>query len=291
LKILQSDQFDKIWRFANERAHNQIVDALTGREGKAVTTTNGKVVLNLAPMAEAVAKRLGELGIGVPKNIDVSRLNVRFVLIDSSDLASVQDYAKLLDQLAWVLPVLTLLLFGLAIVIAPRRRKAVLRVGVGVTIAMAVSVIAYGFARTEYLDNLPSTVQSHAAAAAVFDTVTRFMERGLRALLAIGLLVWLVAWLAGPSRPAEAVRRQWNRAAGKVGTDEPHPLNRWVATNATGLRIGMVAVLLLLLLAWTRPTGLVVLGFGLVALIGLGIIQVLAAGGQATGTESTPGPA
>ena len=291
LKILESDQFDKIWRFANDRAHDQVVSALTGRKGKAVTTADGKVVLNLGPMAQAVAARLANLGVGVPKNLDVTRLNVKFVLIDSADLASVQDYAKLLDKLAWVLPVLTLLLFGLAILIAPRRRKAVLHTGVGVTIAMAVSVIGYGFARTTYLDNLPSTVQSHAAAAAVFDTVTRYVERGFRTLLAIGLLVWLAAWLAGPSRPAEAVRRQWNRAAGRVGADEVGPVNRWVAANVMGLRIGLVAVLLVLLLAWTRPTGLVVLGFALVALIGLAVIQVLAAGGQTGKTEPTPDPA
>jgi len=167
----------------------------------------------------------------------------------------------------------------------------VLHTGVGVTIAMAVSVIGYGFARTTYLDNLPSTVQSHAAAAAVFDTVTRYVERGFRTLLAIGLLVWLAAWLAGPSRPAEAVRRQWNRAAGRVGADEVGPVNRWVAANVMGLRIGLVAVLLVLLLAWTRPTGLVVLGFALVALIGLAVIQVLAAGGQTGKTEPTPDPA
>lgn len=284
LKILESDQFDKVWRFANQRAHDQIVNALTGRKGNAVTTSDGKVILNLGPLARAVAGRLGELGIEVPKNLDVSALDVKFVLIDSADLRSAQTYSRMLDQLAWVLPALTLVLFGLAVLIAPRRRNAVLRVGVGITIAMAVSVIAYGFARTTYLDNLPPTVQNHAAAAAIFDTVTRFVERGLRALLAIGLLVWLAAWLAGPSRPAEAVRRQWNRALGRAGSGlgsaaEIGPVNRWVAKNSTGLRIGLVAALLLLLLAWERPTGLVVVLFAVVGLVGVGVIQLLGAGG------------
>ncbi len=291
LKILESDQFDTVWRFANRRAHDQVVNALTGRKGKAVTTSDGKVVLNLGPLAAAVAERLGSLGVGVPKNLDVTRLNVKFVLIESADLESVQTYARLLDRLAWVLPLVTLGLFGLAIGIAPRRRKALLRTGVGITIAMAVGVLAYGFARTTYLDNLPSTVQNHAAAAAIFDTVTRFVERGLRALLVIGLLVWLAAWLAGPSRPAEAVRRQWNRAAGRVAADEPSPVNRWVAANATGLRIGLAAFLLVLLVAWTRPTGLVVLMLGVVGLIGLGAVQVLAAGGSREESERSPDPA
>ena len=101
-----------------------------------------------------------------------------------------------------------------------------------------MTIIGYGFARTAYLDNLPSTVQSPAAAAAIFDTVTRFMERGIRTLLAIGLLVWLIAWLGGPSRPAVAIRRQWNRAMGRagagIGGGEPGPVNRWAGANAMG---------------------------------------------------------
>ncbi len=281
LKILESDQFDTVWRVANQRAHDQIVNALTGRKGPALTTTDGKVVLNLAPLATALAKKLGTLGVGVPKNVDVSRLDFRFVLIDSSDLKSIQSYARMLDRLAWVLPILTLLLYGLAIVIAPQRRKGLLRVGVGITIAMAASLIGYGFGRTVYLDGLPAA-QSHAAAAAIFDTITRFVERGLRALLAIGLLVWLAAWLAGPSKPAAAVRRQWNRAMGHVGGDDgagaPGPVATWFGANAKGLRIGLVAVLLVLLLVWERPTGLVILAFAVVALVGLAVIQILAAG-------------
>ncbi len=283
LKILESDAFGKAWRLANERAHDQIVNALTGRKSGAVTNADGKVVLNLGPLAGAVAKQLGSLGVGVPKNIDVTRLNVQFVLIDSSDLASIQDYTKLLDKVAWGLPILTLVLYGLAILIAPKRRKAVLRVGVGITIAMAISVIGYGFARTAYLDALPASAQGHPAAAAIYDTVTRFVQRGFRTMLVIGLLVWLSAWLAGPSRPAVALRRQWGRLSGRAGdAGEISSTNRWVANNATGLRAGLFAVLLLVLVAWERPTGLVILFLGVIALIGLGVIQVLGAGDGST---------
>lgn len=196
VRLLESEKFDQVWRFANRRAHDQIVVALTGRENGAVTTNDGRVVLDLGSLAEDVARKLGDLGVTVPKTLDVSRLNVKFVLIASDDLKSVQSYARLLDRLAWVLPLITLLVFAAAVVIAPKRRRAVLRVGVGVTVAMAVTLIGYGFARSTYLDHLPDTVQSSAAAAAIFDTVTRFLERGMRAILVIGVLAWVGAWLA-----------------------------------------------------------------------------------------------
>jgi hypothetical protein len=245
-----------------------------------VTNSDGKVVLNLGPLAERVVKQLATLGIGVPKNLDVSRLNVRYILIDSSDLKSVQSYARLLDRLGWILPLVTVLLYAIAVLIAPRRRKAVQRVGVGITVAMAASVIAYGFGRTVYLDNLPANVQGHSAGAVVFDTVTRFVERGFRTMLVIGLLVWFGAWVAGPSRPATALRRQWGRLSGNSAEGEVSSMNRWVANNATGLRAGLFAVLLLVLVGWDRPTGVVVLLLGVVAVAGLGVIQVLGAGGS-----------
>ena len=109
-------------------------------------------------------------------------------------------------------------------------------------------------------------------------------------MLVIGLLVWFAAWLAGPSRPAEALRRQWHRLSGRAGdAGEISATNRWVARNATGLRSAVFALLLLVLVAWERPTGMVVLLLGVVALVGLGGIQVLGAGGSPTEASAGPG--
>lgn len=286
LRLLETDQFQTVWSFANREAHDQIVHALTGRKIAGLTTSDGKVVLNLGPLAAEVAKQLGDLGIGVPKNVDVSRLNVKFVLIDSGDLASVQTYARLLDRLAWILPVLVVGLYAAAILLDRRRRTALMRVGVGITVAMVVMLVAYGFARTTYLDNLPpSPTGGHEAGAAVFDTVTRFVERGIRTLLVLGILVWLAAWLAGPSKAARAVRTHWTRLVGRAGAGvgeavEIGPVSRWVGAHTTGLRIALFAGIGLLLFAWDRPTGLVVLGLGVLAVVGLGVIQMIAAGAE-----------
>lgn len=292
LRLLETDTFDKVWRLANENAHDQIVVALTGEEKGAITTNDGKVVLNLGPLAAGVARQLGSLGIGVPKNLDVSRLNVRFVLIASDDLKSVQTYARVLDKLSWILPLITFLLYAVAVFLAANRRRALMRVGVGVMIAMGVSIVGFGFARSTYLDNLPDTVQSPAAAAAIFDTVTRFVERGIRALLVIGLLVWLGAWLSGPSKPAVTVRRQWNLMTGRAGMGlssavEIGPVNRWVAANATGLRFAVGGVILGLLWIWDHPGGLTILFLGVLLVAGLGVIQVLGAGAKTEVQEAS----
>jgi hypothetical protein len=282
LRLVTTDQFQKLWDAANRRAHDQIVAALTGRDTKHVVNDNGKVVLELGPIAVKVAQQLSKIGFALPSSFDVNRLNVRFVLIDSADLKSVQDYTNILDKLAWVLPILALLMYAAAIVIAPRKRVALVRVGIGIIVAMVVTVIAYGFARTAYLDSLPGPGK-HEAGAVIFDTLTRYFQRGLRVLLVVGILVWLIAWLAGPSRPARAVRRQWHAITGKDGDGhggEPGPVSRWVADHVGLLRGLLLGALALVLVVAGRPTGKVVLLLVLVALVGLGLIQLLAAGGR-----------
>ena len=280
LKIVQSSQFETLWEQANKRAHDQLVGALTGRDSKHLKNDNGKVVLQLGPLAVKVAQQLSRIGIGLPSDVNVSRMNVRFVLIDSADLKSVQTYTKILDKLAWVLPILAILLYGIAIAVAPKKRVAVARTGIGITVAMLVAVIGYGLVRTLYLDSLPGPGK-HEAGAVIYDTVTRYVQRGFRVLLVVGVLVWLIAWLAGPSRPATAVRRQWNRMfdrgdhAGPVG-----PVTQWVADHVGLLRGLLLAVLGLVLIAWQNPSGKVVLLLVVIGLVGLGVIQLLAAGAK-----------
>ncbi len=279
LKLVSTDKFQQLWDAANRRAHDQIVAALTGEGTKHIKNSNGKVVLELGPIAAKVAQQLDKIGLGLPSNIDVSRVSVRFVLIDSADLKSVQDYTKILNKLAWVLPILVLLLYGLAIVIAPKKRVTVVRVGIGVTIAAVVAVIGYGLLRTLYLDSLPGPGK-HEAGAVIYDTVTRYAQRGFKVVLVIGILVWLIAWLAGPSRPAQSVRRQWNRMTGKAGgaVGEIGPVNVWVGHHVGLLRGLLVGVLGVVLITWERPTGKVVLLLAVIGLIGWGLIQLLAAG-------------
>jgi len=279
LKIVQSSQFQTLWEQANKRAHDQLVGALTGRDVKHLKNDDGKVVLELGPLAVKGAQQLERIGVGLPSNVDVTRMNVRFVLIDSADLKSVQTYTKILDKLAWLLPILAILLYAIAIAIAPKKRVAVARTGIGITIAMVVAVVGYGLIRTLYLDSLPGPGK-HEAGAIIYDTVTRYVQRGFRILLVVGVLIWLIAWLAGPSRPAVAVRRQWNRLFGGDHEGRSGPVNQWVGEHVGVLRGSLLVVLGLVLIAWQNPTGKVVLLLVVIGLVGLGVIQLLAAGAR-----------
>lgn len=290
VRVVESDAFAQAWVRANRFAHEQLVDVLTGREGAALTTDEGRVVLDLGPAAARVAAELEErLGITVPASV-LGRLDdVEFTLFASQDLARAQRAAELLDRLAWGSVLLALALYAAAVLVAPDRRRALGWVGTGLAVASALTLVGFAFARTRYLEALPPTAD-RAAAEAVFDTLTRFVRDGFRALTVVGGLLVAAAWVAGPSPAAQRLRAVAGRAAvrgdGAAPAPAPGPVSRWVGAHAGGLRAAIVAVALAVVVWWEHPTGLVVVAVAAGALALAGVVGALAEAGRAA-----PGPA
>jgi len=88
---------------------------------------------------------------------------------------------------------------------------------------MLVLAAALLIARAVYLNSVPQSVLPADAAAALYDTLVRFIRDGLRVLLVIGLVVAAGAFLVGPSAAAVRTRRAvgsgmaWVRARGEAG--------------------------------------------------------------------------
>jgi hypothetical protein len=148
------------------------------------------------------------------------------------------------------------------------------------TISMVVTLVAYRAGRSIYVSSLPSAVKSPEAAAAVFDIVTRYVERGIQALLVLGLVLFVVAWMLGPSRSAVRIRGWWqrigNRGSESLAGVEPAPMAAWVAGHANELRFAVVGLAVAALILWDQPTGKVVLLLTVLTLLALAVIAVLA---------------
>lgn len=281
-KVLESDQFDKAWVDANRVAHDALVAAVTGRDGDVVSTEDGKVVLKLDGLISEVASDIDDqLGTDVSSKIPKDKLDVDFVLVDSAQLADVQAGVRMLDRLSWLSVILALAFFGGAIAAAPDRRKAVLRVGLGTALGMFVMSMGFGLGRELLLSNLPAGVERPDAVAVVFDTLTRFVLQAVRVLFAIGVVLLVGAWLVGPSRVAIRLRAFWDRLLGR-GSDltgssvDLGPVPAWVASHISAVRVTIVTLAVVVLIAWDRPTGKVVLLVALLTLIPLAIAQLLA---------------
>lgn len=280
VRVLSSDQFQALWERANRRAHDQVEALVTGG-GSSISTKNGEVAVNLGPVVDRVKQRLDGLGIDVFSGASSTRVSPRFVLVQSDDLKSAQSAVDLLQKLAIALPILMLLLFAAAIALSHNRRKTTLHAGLGFALGMLVVLTAFNLGRVAYLDAVKSA--NRDAAAAVYDQLLSFLRLSARSLFALGLLVAIGAWLAGPSHAASRVR---SVVRGGEGTQlATEGFAGWVARSRTGLRIVFVGIGALVLVTWSHPKPLTVLGITILVLIAIAVTEFLA---RDSGTAPQP---
>jgi hypothetical protein len=282
-RIVAGDRFANVWENVNRRAHTQVVALLEGKGTKRVSTESGKVVLQLGPALDRVRQELHDRGITTFDDAGNGGAPSTIVLIDSDGLKKAQGAVDLLDTLAFVLPVITVLLLAGGILLARDRRRALLRAALGVALAMALVLTVFNLGRSLYLDALPSTVNRDAAAA-LYDQLLSFLRNSLRTVFVLGLVVALAAWMTGPARAARRLREGAVDIVRKPDVPEAiSPVAAFVRDHRVGLRIAVVSVGLLLLVVLTNPGPVAVLVIALLVVIGLLLVEFLGRGATRPG--------
>jgi hypothetical protein len=254
LKAVQSQQFYELWVAANRASHKQLVAVLTGSSEGSVSSRNGRVTIDLSQVEVDVKKKLDAKGITVFDKVPV--------LFQSKDLVKVQKVTKLLNDLAIVLPIITLLCLAASVVLARNRRRGLVRAAAGLAISMAAVLVVMAVARHQYLSGLSSN-QSVAANQAVIDTVTATLRLGLRIILGVAALIAVVALLAGNRRL---------RAWASRGDRPDNPVHIFVVRHRKSLQWGFVGLALLVLVVWSEPTTLVAVVVVAISLVLIGLV-------------------
>ncbi len=272
-RIVESPAFAKLWETVNRAAHAELVAALTGEKSRTASGLRA-VVLDLSPLVAQVKAQLLAAGLVVAQNLPVIGPTITILNIDTIERA--QTYTRFFDKVADWLPWVALLLFGGAIALAHRRRRTLLISAGCVAGAMVVLGLVLNVIRHLYLDSVDHQLNS-ATAGSIYDTVTRYLRDGIRILFVVALLVMFVAWIFGPARRAVALRAWAVAFATKpwTGRAETSPAGRFVEANHLALA-GAVAVLAaLIVVLWTNPSLALVLGVVIVALVLIGLIELI----------------
>lgn len=162
------------------------------------------------------------------------------VTIMSEDrLGEVQSLASSLDRYVWFAVIVTLVLLMATIFVSQNRRVTTIQLGVGILVAVVISVVAIRRFETAVVSQFLDPDSSVLAGEMVGGVLSGL--RTIELLLAVAaILIALVAYLAG--RPA-----WFARLTEKVRlATEPAPggsvLDRWVAAHIGPLRVGGVLV-------------------------------------------------
>ena len=201
-EALSRPRVQAAWAEANRAAQEAFVKVVEG-DGNDVSTQNGEVTLNLNALVSEVG---GQAGTKVAGKLPPEAGQI--VILKSDQLSALEDIVNLLRKLAYVLPILALALYALAVYLARGRRREALRsVGFGfIAIGIAV-LVARSLAGSFVVNSLTATASSKDAADTTWQVITSMLRDGGLAMLGYGIAIVLAAWLAGPGGLATGARR------------------------------------------------------------------------------------
>jgi uncharacterized membrane protein len=279
LKLVQSDQFEKLWEQANRTAHTQFQYVLTGKKSGVLKVTNGTVSIDMTSLVNLVVERLHAAGINVFGKTPISIATNQVPIFESNDLQKINGAMNVLDKLAFVLPFLVLGCFGAAILLSRKRRRGFLWSAVGFGVGALLLGLGLTIGRHVYLGAISGQNIPHDAAAAIYDTLVRFLRSSVRAALLFSVIVVVAVVFAGPSRLGAGFRNRVKATVNWLGAQSDDAGWRWlgpiggVVRHKGAIRTVIAVALFVVLFRWPHPTPTVVFWIGLLAVGLLGVVE------------------
>jgi hypothetical protein len=276
-QVLQSSQFQTLWTQAVHFAHQQLLSVLKGNS-KAVTTTDGQVVLNLVPLFNAALQHLegfvsGVVGkpvqlpsisadeipatacqkIGAALDRPVPNTCGQIPLFPADKLTQARHLVRIFDGVLVLLLVLTPLAAAAALWLSRRRRRTLLQLSAAGVLGLVAIRRVVDWVTTA-LVNTGQPANKSARRAIVTHLFHQYFS--ISRWLLVGLiLVFVVALVTGPYDWARSLRRvvsHWarearNLAGATAGKGRDDSTRAWVGSHLDLLRIAGVAVAVLLL--------------------------------------------
>ena len=296
LKVFESPKFAKLWDSLNRQSHSAVINTLTGKQTplQQKLAKGGQIALNLSPALDQMISKLDARGITFFDPLrTVSNQSVTFTVVSKDQVSKFSGLFNLILKFKWIIPVIALVLAILSVALAMEHRKALVRLGVGVALMSLLVLGALSAGRGIFIGQAAGGGFNAQGAAAVWDTVLRFLKTDLRWTLVISVLVALAGWLAGPARYAVWIRKtcasggRWVAAqyralssgAGRAATESSRVRRTggWIVEHLSGLRIVGVIVAGLILVFGGNLTGWSLLVIVLVLAVYLGLLQLVAA--------------
>ncbi len=230
-RLLEAPHVQQLFIDASSQAQSKLVNVLENKTGDGISTGDGAVTLDLSEVVKALGTDLGLPASAlarVPPDVGV------ITLMRSDQLAAAQTAVRAVRVLSALLLVLVLGMFALAIYLARGERRETLRnigwafllVGLLVLVVRRVG----GNVAVEALTTPVSTQAGHQ----VWLIGTAILGEIGWAVILYGAIALLGALLAGPTRPAVAVR-------GRIAP---------VLNEQPGIAWAVVAFVFLLAIVW-----------------------------------------
>jgi hypothetical protein len=232
-QLIASQAFQRLWADANRLAHSQLISVLNG-DSALVAATGGEIVLNLLPLVndvlQAVSRQLSAMtggAMSLPPATTIraaachaitrtsSSACAQIPLFPAAALAGPRRVYRILVAMTPLVLMLTVLALAGALAASPRRRRTLLQMTIGGTLALLAVMTAVSWGQSSLIDRAAPRYQAvtsvlvHAFTTGFF-TMTTWCVAG-------GVAVTAIALLPRPCRLTTAIR-----AALRIEPDRDH---------------------------------------------------------------------
>jgi hypothetical protein len=291
-RVVTSDVLDTVWTTANRTVHDQLNAVLRGDpDAVASISADGTLTVDLTDVVNAVRQQLSDAGFTIVDRLP--QINATFPLMQSADLVRAQNVYQLVDVLGtWLVWVALALLAG-GVLLSRHKARALVVAGLALAASMLLLGLALTVGRSVYVNSLPPEVQRPDAAVVVYDQVVSLLRIALRSALVLGLVVAVVAFVAGDTAAARALRASWARGAGWLrGAGDRHgvstgPVGVWLDEQRTLVRVVIAGLAAVALVVPSALTPGYVVGVAVVAVVLLVVASLVAR--PATAADAGPG--
>ena len=192
-QLLSSPRVVALWQEINLRMHTRLVRLLEREDG-------ADVVLDLEPLLLRLEERLGV-------EADIEPGAAQITILHAERLEAAQTAVRVLKAATVFLALVVLALFALAVYLARGfRREALRRIGISLVVVGLIVLVVRRVLGNQIIAALTSA-QTEPAGSAAWLIATDLLKNLAVALLAYGIVIFLGAWIAGPTRWATGIRR------------------------------------------------------------------------------------
>lgn len=286
-EVTQSQQFQDLWVKANAALQQEAVKFIEG-DTSAIKVQGDQVVLDTAPLIDTVKQRLVDRGLTIVENINIPEADRQVVLLTNDQLAQAQTiYMFAKPIMSWLIVVVALLYLA-AVLLARRKGRMVLAVGVAFVVNALLIATGLWYGESQFVNTLQGT--AFAAASEVFySTLLAYLDRAWRVLFWLGIVLAVCGFVGGRNRAGTAVRRFLAGGLEGLGATMSGPLGglgTTVARFANPLR-WVAAVIGFVVLFWGNDTSVQSLIWATAVTLALfALIQFLIGAGKGERVES-----
>ncbi|HET7741173.1 MAG TPA: hypothetical protein VFL67_11035 [Mycobacterium sp.] len=275
-EFVASDAFADFWITANTRAQAALLRLLQGDETGAISLQEDQVVLDISQVIDQVKQRLVARGLIIADRVPIPDTDRQIVLMDAPQLQQARTIYAFANPVAKLLIVLVAALYLAALVLAHRKPRMTVIIGVALAANSLLMALALSIGRQLFVNQLAGTVFGPASRV-FYNQLLSYVERGQQVMLALGLLLVAVGWFTSTRGTGAAARATVANGLERVGTplaDGPlGDTSTWVARHSSWVRI-VIGILGTIALLWGNDVSLSRL------LWSVALVAVLLAGAQ-----------